>query len=367
MQTGPPVTAQSQQVTSVASSTTDGNGNGVFTFPAPAQGFVQSGTMNCPGAPVGSTFVVNIGATIWGTWTAGPSIFGPIQALANQPVQVTATGLLANTAYELQWIGSLDQANVQPLAPDPSSMSVTGFVTTGDECDLLASGTYTLGGGGGGFMAFASITPTAPMLKAYSALVFAFVPNASPNGTLYCALAQITGGTLPIVAQWSTGFRSQPLFELTEGIIPFANQAGQLLQVNVYGPTSGGTGTYALFGLTSCPVSVRSDARAYPLGAQATSTPTTTSATIVAAITNARFLIRTVSSLITGSAGAWIAVLVTVNGNPNAQVFGAMANAINTEDFPEGLLCDTGTAITVTVAGTPTSGRTTVYYDIVPA
>lgn len=129
-----PVSAGTQQLNETLSVNSSGTGTATFVFPAPPIGKTWTGTITCPMAPSSALFVATIGATPWGTW-AGNSIFGPIQARANQQITVTATGLVASTDYELEWNGSSDDENtVQPIWPDPNatalSASISGSVTS---------------------------------------------------------------------------------------------------------------------------------------------------------------------------------------------------------------------------------------------
>lgn len=112
------LTPQSQQINAPVSATASSTGTATFTFQAPPQGLVWTGTLTCAGAPATAVFLANIGATSWGDW-AGSSVYGPVQALASQSLVVTATGLTPGTSYELVWAGSSDAAeSVQPIWPD---------------------------------------------------------------------------------------------------------------------------------------------------------------------------------------------------------------------------------------------------------
>jgi hypothetical protein len=124
-----PLTPQTQQLNVPTSAVASGTGTATFTFQAPPQGVTWTGTLTCAGAPGTSTFLATIGATSWGDW-AGNSVYGPVQALANEQLVVTASGLTPSASYELVWAGSSDAAqSVQPVWPDTNTSALFASIT----------------------------------------------------------------------------------------------------------------------------------------------------------------------------------------------------------------------------------------------
>lgn len=152
MQTTRLLTDTTMQLNEVIEAQADSSGNASFLFPAPPQGTDWTGTLNCPAAPVAAVFNSFIGATPWGEW-GGNTVFGPIQAHANQQLKVTVTGLLPNTQYLLSWIGSADpQGTVQPVAPDANasalSAEISGTVIAQAPIEFVLGTTQVVNAGG---------------------------------------------------------------------------------------------------------------------------------------------------------------------------------------------------------------------------
>src|SRR5208282_254935 len=119
------LTPQSQQLNVPTSAIASASGTATFMFQSPPPGLVWTGTLTCAGAPPTAVFLATIGATSWGDW-AGNSVYGPVQAFANQQLVITVTGLTANQSFEIVWAGSSDaQSSVQPIWPDTNTSAIT--------------------------------------------------------------------------------------------------------------------------------------------------------------------------------------------------------------------------------------------------
>lgn len=368
-QTQNPISAGTQQLNKSLAAVAANDGTATFTFENPPTGWVWTGTLTCPSAPTLAQFAAKIGATSWGTW-GGNSVAGPVQALSSQQLVVTATGLVPGTTYDLEWNGSSDQDGlVQPIYPDANSSAVlagvSGFVTTGDEMDLLSSGTLTTGALVAGGLQTAVIN-VANLQRSYGALLFVWQPSGGGSYPAYvCAQAQVSGQP----AAFSAAFGSQPGNIPMQGIVPFANRVGDGLTFTAYTFAAPGTiASYSLFGLTSCPISVRPDGRAYPIGALGVGSSSTGSvAALLGALTNARYLLKASASFAVGpSTLAWgfnfkLNTLSIAYGQGGANI----AGQVNTET-PAGQLCDPNTAVGWSGGGGTIAGGNLVY-DIVPA
>lgn len=136
-----------------------------------------------------------------------------------------------------------------PLTAAAIAAAISGFVSTAGAMDELSTGAYTLSGAGTVTTAVVNLTNLA---KCYAALFLIAFPT---GGASVISVGANDGG-----ANWSAGAVSQPGLIGTKVICPFANQVGDNATFTIYSlAASGDTGTYALFGLTSCPVDVRPD------------------------------------------------------------------------------------------------------------
>ena len=94
---------------------------GAITFPKFDQaplGTVLQGTVSIPTAPIAATFsAVVLGLTI-GTF-AGFNPWGPIQISQGGTLQVTGTGLTANTKYTAVWVVGQYPEGAAPAPPIP--------------------------------------------------------------------------------------------------------------------------------------------------------------------------------------------------------------------------------------------------------
>lgn len=250
-----------------------------------------------------------------------------------------------------------------PLTAAAISAAISGLVVTGTTQDLLASGTLTLVNSG--TLEIATITVTG-LTKSYSSLLLAW--NPAGGATLVCAQAQVS--TSP--AAFSAGFGPQPGTIPMQGIIPFANMMGDTLVLTVYSfAAAGQTATYRLYGLTSCPIPVRSDGRAYPLGALSVfENSTAVVPSVLGALSNARYLIKSANGWINAQAAGFAANWSYVS-NTNGQQFGSLGAAPGAagagwEVDESGILCDINTAVGWNGGGAATV-RSTLTYDIVPA
>jgi hypothetical protein len=143
-----PISATTQKLEKGVSATADINGQASFVYPSPPAGVSWTGTLNCANAPLASVFNAVIGGTSWGSW-GGNSVFGPIQILGqgSEQLTVSATGLTANTAYEVWLLGSSDQSvNLAPIWPDPTSSALTASIA-GTAATLIQTGGVNLTGG----------------------------------------------------------------------------------------------------------------------------------------------------------------------------------------------------------------------------
>lgn len=125
-----PISPTTQKLEKGVSATADFAGEATFIFQSPPAGVSWTGTLNCANAPLASVFNAIVGGTSWGSW-GGNSVFGPIQILGqgSEQLTVTATGLTANTAYEVWLLGSSDQSvNLAPIWPDPTSSALTASI-----------------------------------------------------------------------------------------------------------------------------------------------------------------------------------------------------------------------------------------------
>ncbi len=119
------LTPQSQQLNVPTSAVASATGTATFLFQSPPTGLVWTGTLTCAGAPPTAVFLATIGATSWGDW-GGNSVYGPVQAFANQQLLITVTGLTANEPFEIVWAGSSDaEGSVQPIWPDTNTSAIT--------------------------------------------------------------------------------------------------------------------------------------------------------------------------------------------------------------------------------------------------
>ena len=128
---GGPLDAQSQQLNVGISKIASGTGTATFTFQSPPNGQTWTGTLNCAAANTGTVFSVAVGAVNWGSF-GGNSVYGPVQVFGSggQQLIVTATGLTANTSYEMYFIGSADpSAMVAPIWPDSNSTALTAQIS----------------------------------------------------------------------------------------------------------------------------------------------------------------------------------------------------------------------------------------------
>lgn len=127
-QTTAPLGMNTQQLNETATAMSSPTGTATFTFLAPAAGEVWSGTLAAPSAPTSAAFVATVGTVQWAQW-AGAATAGPVQMFVQQALQVTATGLLPLTEYQVNLIGTRDTDGLPaPLWPDPTTSSAVTLV-----------------------------------------------------------------------------------------------------------------------------------------------------------------------------------------------------------------------------------------------
>jgi hypothetical protein len=108
-------------------------------------------------------FTATIGGTPWGQW-GGNSVFGPVQASAQQQLIVTATGLTASTTYVLGLVGSSDPSDlVASISPDSNSTALQAQVFVSPTSQILSNQvrSYTWAGGSGTRTVSYILTPNA--------------------------------------------------------------------------------------------------------------------------------------------------------------------------------------------------------------
>jgi hypothetical protein len=123
----------------------DSSGNATYNFPAVPNGQIWTGTVTVIGAPDSATFTlssIHVGNDI-GQFIGGNN-WGPLQLQSGDQLIVTATGLLANTAYLCNYQGTaITNGNPGITYPEAYAHSVT----TRTEQILLASGTFVIASG----------------------------------------------------------------------------------------------------------------------------------------------------------------------------------------------------------------------------
>lgn len=94
---------------------------GAITFPAFDQaprGTVLQGTVSIPTAPISAQFSAVVQSLTIGTF-AGFNPWGPIQVGQGRTLQITGTGLTANTLYVAVWIVGQYPEGTEPAPPIP--------------------------------------------------------------------------------------------------------------------------------------------------------------------------------------------------------------------------------------------------------
>lgn len=185
----PAVSPNSQQLTQVVSLVATGSDD-VFVFQNPPTGLTWTGTLNCPGAPTGTVWSAVVGSTPWGEW-GGTSVYGPVQALDNQQLIVTAQGLTAGVSYILSWIGSSDPSYlVQSVSPAANMSSLTSQIYGGAPGTILAPSPFSAGA--------AVNIPLGQIPGNIRTLIFAFnTPLANPCTNVLIANAAILYNQAP--------------------------------------------------------------------------------------------------------------------------------------------------------------------------
>ena len=123
----------------------DSSGNATFNFQTVPNGQIWTGTITVIGAPDSATFTlssIHVGNDI-GQFIGGNN-WGPLQLQSGDQLIVTATGLLATTAYLCNFQGTAI-TNGDPGITYPEAYAHS--VTTRTEQILLASGTFGIASG----------------------------------------------------------------------------------------------------------------------------------------------------------------------------------------------------------------------------
>jgi hypothetical protein len=262
------------------------------------------------------------------------------------------------------WVETPPQSD-GPLTAQAILAAISGFLNVGPSFDPLASGTYTVSGGG---PVYSDTISVPDLTKSYGAIV---VYLGSSMTTPLWASAQVAGS----LALWS-GALEESSVDAVVGIIPFANDVGDTLDFTLFslGP-NGGTGSYEIFGLTTCPVGVRPDGRAQPFGQFMITTVSTATApaAFFAAVPGMRILLLHINSLVQGPVSG--TSISQVTGTKNAATVrlntvgagGGNFASLNADYTPGGFLLDENADLGLFVggSGTPQNCITTAIFDLV--
>lgn len=324
-----------------------------FTFAAPPTGLAFTGTLTCGGAPTTAIFVATIGATSWGDW-AGNSVYGPVQALSNQQLIVTATGLTPNTSFELVWAGSSDSADaVQPIYPDTnvSALSVA-LATTQGSVDLLYSNAAVNFVGG---VAFNS--PNLTALHSYQAILVVVTGNSGSVVTVTTdLLIGVISALFPPQTQTIQPFILNGVFAM-----PFACAVGNQIIVSITQSITAAGQSVTIYGLSTeltqqviAPVGM--PLSTYQVGGSKVAFHTFagagTFALLAAPPVGFAYLLKRLSSP--------NAAVFNVTGLTTGSVYGALTAAIPTDPIG-GIPAGEGINLNAAAAGTAY-----LFYDIVP-
>jgi len=216
-----------QRLSLTQAATASSTGTATFTFPAPATDLVYLGTLVCNGAPAGATFIATVGGTQWGSWN-GTAVGGPIQALPGEQIQISATGLTAASAYNLQWIGRSDSlSETSPAYPDTNTAVASQAPGNPVQIVALVGGasqaTATNGGAG------TSVLLPAPTGAPYNLRHVAFVLGSGATQV------EIIGHTSSFI--YTVAFSSSAVLD---------NMAGQIVTEALDFTTIGGGGSVYL-------------------------------------------------------------------------------------------------------------------------
>ena len=124
-------------------------GSATFTFQSVPDGQHWTGSLTIADASSQASFQATVGATPIGAW-GGPTVFGPIQLVANQQLVVTAAGLNPGDSYVCVLTGANDNVVPAPTWPDANSSSLS--VQSGSLYDTLS----TTSGLGWSYVSFAT-------------------------------------------------------------------------------------------------------------------------------------------------------------------------------------------------------------------
>ena len=167
-----------------AQATSDANGNATFTFPMAPQGFVVTGTVSIPGAPILTLVSAFLSGTMIGGWT-GSNPWGPIEANPTQTLQLKATSLSPSTAYNAVWMAGTYPVSQAP-GNFPGALLTSEIVAVQNFSEDLGTQTST----GGAALDFAGIPPftEALLLSANAAsLTVSYTVMGDQTGTNYFA------------------------------------------------------------------------------------------------------------------------------------------------------------------------------------
>ncbi len=122
-----------------AQATSDASGNATFNFPMAPQGYVITGTVSIPTAPILTQIAASLSGLVIGMWR-GSNPWGPIEALSNQILSLSVTNLTPNTFYNAVWMAQCI-ANTDAPGNTPAALLTTEVVAVQSFSQLLGTET----------------------------------------------------------------------------------------------------------------------------------------------------------------------------------------------------------------------------------
>lgn len=374
--------------TQPAVATADATGKATWTWPAVSLGYYGTFGVIVALAPTQAVFTLLENSAPLFSWL-GPSPSSSLQVPSGTTISVTATGLTAASQYTAYLRGSLTPGPAPGKAPTAAAnfVAITTKTATFNLGPTTRVAVYTKTtdivqtGDASDFLGFVTVpatqrqgTATIVFPKSYSGIVI--MQNQVFGGAALTAVAVdlTTGSSHGASPQFSASFGRQPTPYSTSGvrqaIIPMANEPGDTVRIVVWlDIISSAASKLSVYGFTSFTAQMRSDGRSYPIGVyHASGTSSSTAVALPALTTPLRYMIRSCSiSSYKATAGNSCSLTVTMNGTPSAIVnsYNVPNPTVNRGDWPQGLLLDAATAVSVVVGGTTAKALWTIVYDIV--
>jgi len=331
-----------QRLTTVA--TSDATGAATFSFAVCPPGSVMTGTVSIPAAGPRVSSNVILGATTYPPFL-GANSFGPVQVVANETLQIVATGLTPNTQFTCVWL-----VTVEPAAQASSTqLTPYGNATTNVIGVPGAPPVATSGGIDTLLGPYSDIT-----LPGFTAIVQTPLGAAADNYEVIEVMQDDIGAATVVgvsIENTTQGFTTQWQSMSFPGVggqqsyyIPCPCQVGDELVLNARASAGGFTASFAVYGhgLPLNPGLLRPDGRLKPAGSFGTALGVESSdfTLIDAPGSNLAIMLKSIV-LVSTDAQIWV-LTATVNGS-GMEIPCSVGN--ETLEWESGLLLDPDTSV----------------------